>query len=74
MQPKFEKTNIHGIKDFLFFFVANVTPFRIRVVFDDTEEDMAVAGILDAANEQSVSPGGIIGFRITFMQMNECTT
>ena len=53
---------------------SNVTPFRVRVVFDDSEEDTTVTATLNAANEQSVSPGGIIGFRLTFQQMNDCTT
>ena len=53
---------------------SNVTPFRVRVVFDDTEVDTAVTAALNAANEQSVSPGGIVGFRLTFEQMNSCTT
>ena len=53
---------------------SNVPPFRVRVVFDDTEEDTAVTAALNAANEQSVSPGGIVGFRLTFQQMNDCTT
>ena len=58
-------------------FLANRTPFRVGVRFDDTEGDMAIpagANMQDARNEQSVVPGGIVGFRLSYEQMTMCTT
>ena len=49
-------------------------PFRVGVRFDDNEGDVAVAATADnAENEQSVIPGGIVGFRLAFEQMTMCT-
>ena len=55
-------------------FSANRMPFRVGVRFDDNEGDVAVAATADnAENEQSVIPGGIVGFRLAFEQMTMCT-
>lgn len=49
-------------------------PFRVGVNFDANEGDIAVAAAADdASNEQSVIPGGIVGFRLMFEQMTVCT-
>ena len=54
--------------------LANETPFRVGVNFNADEAEVAVAAAAeDAANEQSVIPGGIIGFRLAYEQMTMCT-
>ena len=64
-------------RSFLFFFpcvTANRMPFRVGVNFDANEGDTAVAANADdASNEQSVIPGGIIGFRLMYEQKTVCT-
>lgn len=53
---------------------SNRMPFRVGVNFDANEGDTAVAANADdASNEQSVIPGGIIGFRLMYEQKTVCT-
>eukprot|EP00093_Oithona_nana_P010475 10475.XXX_64868_67253_1 [CDS] Oithona nana genome sequencing. len=53
---------------------SNRMPFRVGVNFDANEGDTAVvAPADDASNEQSVIPGGIIGFRLMYEQKTVCT-
>ena len=56
-------------------FSANRMPFRVGVRFNDNEGDVAIAAanMDNAENEQSVIPGGIVGFRLAFEQMTMCT-
>ena len=55
----------------LFSIQANVLPFRLGVVTGDAETD-AVATDAGQTSEQSRFPGGIIGFRLSYTQMNDC--
>ena len=45
-------------------------PFRVGVDFDANErENSAVAANMATLNEQQGSPGGIVGFKLTYWQV-----
>ena len=55
----------------LFFFIAGRhLPFRVGVNFDANERDnTATTKSLATLNEQQGSPGGIVGFKLTYWQV-----
>ena len=57
-----------------FFSSGGHVPFRLGVHFDDFELDGGTgADAMDALNEMSGAPGGIIGFKLQFSQVT-CTS
>ena len=59
------------LDDSLSFFIAGRhLPFRVGVDFDSNErENSAVAAEMATLNEQQGSPGGIVGFKLTYWQV-----
>jgi hypothetical protein len=55
----------------MFLFLAFTRPFKI-IFKTDANELTGIAGIAISAanNEQSASPGGIIGFQLNFLQIS----
>ena len=49
---------------------ANKLPFRVGVDFDNGERDSIVAADMTTLTEQNGSPGGIIGFKLTYYQVS----
>merc|ERR1719330_1215133 len=45
-------------------------PFRVGVDFDNNERDSIVAADMTTVTEQNGSPGGIIGFKLTYFQVS----
>jgi len=45
-------------------------PFRVGVDFDNGERDSIVAADMTTVTEQNGSPGGIIGFKLTYFQVS----
>merc|ERR1719264_1597065 len=45
-------------------------PFRVGVDFDNGERDSIVAADMTTVTEQNGSPGGIIGFKLTYYQVS----
>jgi len=45
-------------------------PFRVGVDFDNNEADSIVAADMTTVTEQCGSPGGIIGFKLTYFQVS----
>ena len=52
----------------LFFVAASSTPFRVGVVFDNTEMTADQVAAMADMNEQSEAPGGIVGFMLNYWQ------
>ena len=49
---------------------ANKLPFRVGVDFDNNERDSIVTADKTTVTEQCGSPGGIIGFKLTYYQVS----
>ena len=50
------------------FILAFMRPFKIIFKTDDNEQ--TTAGGTEDVNEESVAPGGIVGFQLTFNQVS----
>ena len=54
----------------IFFIAGRHLPFRVGVNFDANERDgTATTKSLATLNEQQGSPGGIVGFKLTYWQV-----
>ena len=53
-----------------FYIPARHLPFRVGVDFDNGERDSIVAADMTTVTEQNGSPGGIIGFKLTYFQVS----
>ena len=52
-----------------FYIPARHLPFRVGVDFDNHEQDSSGAADKSTLNEANGSPGGIIGFKLTYYQI-----
>ena len=52
------------------FITARHLPFRVGVDFDNNENDSVVTASMTTLLEQQGSPGGIIGFKLTYYQVS----
>ena len=53
-----------------FYIPARHLPFRVGVNFDNAERDSIVDADMTTVTEQNGSPGGIIGFKLTYYQIS----
>ena len=53
-----------------FYIPARHLPFRVGVDFDNGERDSIVTADMTTVTEQNGSPGGIIGFKLTYYQVS----
>ena len=53
-----------------FYIPARHLPFRVGVDFDNGERDSIVTADMTTLLEQNGSPGGIIGFKLTYYQVS----
>ena len=53
-----------------FYIPARHLPFRVGVDFDNNELDSIVTADMTTVTEQNGSPGGIIGFKLTYFQVS----
>ena len=53
-----------------FYIPARHLPFRVGVNFDSNEQDSSSANEMTTTNEANGSPGGIIGFKLTYFQIS----
>ena len=57
---------------FLYYFfsiTARHLPFRVGVDFDNNERASIVTAVMTTLLEQQGSPGGIVGFKLTYFQV-----
>ena len=53
-----------------FYIPARHLPFRVGVDFDSNEQDSSGAAIAVNTDDANGSPGGIIGFKLTYYQIS----
>ena len=53
-----------------FYIPARHLPFRVGVDFDNHEQDSVSTADMTTLNEANGSPGGIIGFKLTYYQIS----
>ena len=63
------RSTINITKKSTFLFIsAQVSPFRVKVHFNDNEADGAITSMAHL-QEQDLAPGGIVGFQLTYWQV-----
>ena len=63
---------MRGPRVFLYYFfsiTARHLPFRVGVDFDNNERASIVDAVMTNLLEQQGSPGGIVGFKLTYFQV-----